>query len=307
MINLTLGRWIGRKIFGPLERLTVAVEALSRGRTDSTVPEEGGYEMATLARVVNSMNRMLNDKIADLTASRNALIDHHHEQSRLTQRELDSREQRYFSLLNFAVDGILIGTKEGLISEANECMCQLFGLPREEIVGRPITEMPFAPGEHEKNPLRFDLVYAGETVTRERTIRRADGSEIIVEIRSKMMADGLLQSIYHDITDRKRIEQSLQETLALLKEAQSVAGMGAWRYDILTGENFWSDEMYAFFGVGRDFNAKDKSAILSLIPVEFHDKLVKAWERAEKEGVPYRLRAFLFELGSRVVYQGNTS
>ncbi len=288
-LNMILGRWIGQKIFGPLERLTEVVQAINQGRSGSSASEEGGYEMATLARVVNRMSRMLHDKIDDLTASRNALIDRHDEQSRLTQQELDSRERRYFGLLNFAVDGILIGSKEGEITEANECMCQLFGLPREKIVGRHITTMPFAPEENDKNPLRFDLVYAGETVTRERTIRRADGSEVVVEMRSKMMSDGLLQSIYHDITDRKRIERSLQEALALLKEAQNVAGMGAWRYDIQTGESYWSDEMYAFFGVDRDFNVNDDSALLSLVPSEFHDELVKAWDRAEKEGVPYRL------------------
>ncbi|NLG01299.1 MAG: PAS domain S-box protein [Lentisphaerae bacterium] len=288
-INMILGRWIGQKIFGPLERLTVVVQAISQGESGCTASVEGGYEMATLARVVNRMSRMLHGKIDDLTASRDALIDRHDEQSRLTQHELDSRERRYFGLLNFAVDGILIGNKEGEITEANECMCQLFGLPREKIVGRHITTMPFAPGENDKNPLRFDLVYAGETVTRERTIRRADGTEVIVEMRSKMMSDGLLQSIYHDITDRKRIERTLQEALALLKEAQSVAGMGAWRYDILTGESYWSDEMYAFFGVDRDFNVNDERTLLSLIPAEFHAELVKALNLAEKEGVPYRL------------------
>ncbi|HQA37913.1 MAG TPA: PAS domain S-box protein [Kiritimatiellia bacterium] len=288
-INMILGRWIGQRIFGPLERLTVAVQAINQGESGTAASEEGGYEMATLARLVNRMSRMLHNKIDDLAASRDALIDRHNEQARLTQHELDSRERRYFGLINFAVDGILIGNKEGLITEANECMCQLFGLPREKIVGQHVKTMPFAPEENDKNPLRFDLVYAGETVTRERTIRRADGTEVVVEMRSKMMSDGLLQSIYHDITDRKRIERSLQEALALLKEAQSVAGMGAWRYDILTGESYWSDEMYAFFGVDRDFNVNDERTLLSLVHTDFHAALVKAWDLAEKEGIPYRL------------------
>lgn len=133
------------------------------------------------------------------------------------EQALQQSEQRYRSLLNFAVDGILIGTQNGIVTDANECACGLFGLPREEIVGRHITELPFSKESLANNPFRFDLVHAGETTVRDREVLRQDGTRVVVEIHAKMMADGTLQAILHDITDRKRVEAALERAHAELE------------------------------------------------------------------------------------------
>jgi PAS domain S-box-containing protein len=44
-----------------------------------------------------------------------------------------------------------------------------------------------------------------------------------------------------DVTERKRIERELQE-------AQRVAGVGSWEYDLATGKSRWSEEMYRIYG-----------------------------------------------------------
>jgi len=64
----------------------------------------------------------------------------------------------------------------------------------------------------EKNPFRYDLVYKGEVVINERVLLRPDGSEVDVEMHTRMMPDGTIQSIYHDITDRKRAEEEINES-----------------------------------------------------------------------------------------------
>src|SRR6201993_318676 len=58
-----------------------------------------------------------------------------------------------------------------------------------------------------------------------------------------------------DMTDRKRadnehaaLSRSLQESKARLEEAQSVAHVGYWDWDLETGEIIWSDETYRIFG-----------------------------------------------------------
>ncbi|HVH87479.1 MAG TPA: sigma 54-interacting transcriptional regulator, partial [Terriglobales bacterium] len=59
-----------------------------------------------------------------------------------------------------------------------------------------------------------------------------------------------------DITDRKRAEDALrvlsrdlQESKAKLEEAQSIAHVGYWEWDILTGRVNWSDETYRIYGM----------------------------------------------------------
>jgi PAS domain S-box-containing protein len=121
----------------------------------------------------------------------------------------------YRELVNLAVDGILVGSHDGVITEANECMCTMTGMTREELVGRHISFL-FPSGVLDKTPLRFDLLQKGETVVNERKIVRPDSSAIVVEMRTKMMPDFSYQSIYRDITHRKKAEEALRESQELL-------------------------------------------------------------------------------------------
>ncbi|MGD9611706.1 MAG: PAS domain S-box protein [Kiritimatiellia bacterium] len=128
-----------------------------------------------------------------------------------TEDALKTSETRYRELIDFAVDGILLGSPDGLITEANARMCALAGRTRADLVGKHVREL-FDPDALDGTPLRFDQLRQGETVTSERRIRRPDASEVLVEMHTKMMPDGTYQSIYHDVTGRKRAEEALRES-----------------------------------------------------------------------------------------------
>lgn len=55
--------------------------------------------------------------------------------------------------------------------------------------------------------------------------------------------------ISRDITQLKKIEQSLQESELMLKEAQQISHLGHWTLDIASNALYWSDEIYRIFGV----------------------------------------------------------
>lgn len=55
-----------------------------------------------------------------------------------------------------------------------------------------------------------------------------------------------------DITERKNAEKTLQNSEARLNEAQRIAHIGSWDWDLLTNEVTWSDEMYRIFGMSPD-------------------------------------------------------
>jgi PAS domain S-box-containing protein len=50
-----------------------------------------------------------------------------------------------------------------------------------------------------------------------------------------------------DITERKQAELALQESELALAEAQNVAHVGSWQYDVATGKSIWSKEMFRIF------------------------------------------------------------
>jgi len=127
------------------------------------------------------------------------------------EESLRVSESRFRSIFDFAVEGILLGSSEGYITEANKYMSELTGLPRNELLGKHISELAFTKESMAQYPLRFDLLKRGKKVTNERVLIRPDGSKITVEMQSKMMPDGTYQSIYSDITARKGREKALLE------------------------------------------------------------------------------------------------
>jgi len=61
--------------------------------------------------------------------------------------------------------------------------------------------------------------------------------------------DDLLVLTSEVITARKQAEQERTRTLRLLEQAETVAGLGSWDYDLLTQEFRWSEGMYQLFGL----------------------------------------------------------
>ena len=52
-----------------------------------------------------------------------------------------------------------------------------------------------------------------------------------------------------DITERKQMEQMLKENESRLLNAQRIAHLGSWDWDIVKNTLFWSDEVYRIFGL----------------------------------------------------------
>ncbi len=96
---------------------------------------------------------------------------------------------------------------------------------------------------------------SGEVVTAyEDCFERMDGSVqwLRREIRPWRTSDGGTGGIVifsEDITDRKRAEAALKKSEERLRLALDAAKAGAWEWDLGTNRNFWSDELWALYGL----------------------------------------------------------
>ena len=285
--SMVVGLWVARTVTEPVHRLTETIREIAAGKGGVEADEHGTYEQITLARHFNQLNHALQEKISELVASQEHLVGQRDTERRLAVESLVTSERRYRGLLNFAVDGILVGSHKGFIIEANEYICTLFGMSREVLIGKHIGEVPFTKESVSKSPFQFEQLQKGETVVSERTILRPDASEVVVEMRTKMMFDGTYQSIYRDITERKRTEDSLSETRRMLEEAQHMAKLGAWKYDVIKGEHVWSEEVYRIHGVGHEFDLADLDAHIRFFTPECQPIIARAFTRAVELGEPY--------------------
>ncbi len=124
---------------------------------------------------------------------------------------LRKSEERYRSLVEQAVDGIFHGDSLGNFIGVNTTGCEMTGRSKEELLSMNMAQL-FTQAERERNPLRYDLLLEGNVVINERMLTRNDGSLLPVEMHTKMMPDGTYQSIFRDITERKKTEAQISES-----------------------------------------------------------------------------------------------
>jgi PAS domain S-box-containing protein len=123
---------------------------------------------------------------------------------------------------------------------------RIFGWTQDEMLGRPDVPMvpDFKRGEHEDLVARLG---GGQILSGFETVRRCkDGTLIDVAVAAAPVRDASgrvvgQMVIYSDISERR-----LQE--ARLAEAQALAHIGSWEWDVPANRVIWSDEMYRLWG-----------------------------------------------------------
>jgi PAS domain S-box-containing protein len=126
------------------------------------------------------------------------------------------------ALVDHAPDAIVLFDGEGRVLEANRAMCDFFGLPRDELLGRAVESLVGAESLA-RQPSRLAEVRAGERVVVERTLRAADGREAPWEISAGRLPDGRLVAFARDVTVRHALERRTRLLSRALEESPSPA------------------------------------------------------------------------------------
>ncbi|HKJ84229.1 MAG TPA: GAF domain-containing protein [Mariprofundaceae bacterium] len=145
-------------------------------------------------------------------------------------RALELSEQKYRSLIENASDAIFLANADtGILFDANYQAEQLVGLPREKIVGMHQSELH--PPEDAERYMEYVSGREGadeSRLFREMSVLRHDGEVIPVEIGATVIHIGdrrIVQSVFRDISERKRAEAELKQlnrTLKLISECNQI-------------------------------------------------------------------------------------
>jgi len=103
------------------------------------------------------------------------------------------------------------------------------------------------------------------------------------------LSSGEIVAIYADVTIRKKAEEALQESEALLKEAQEVAHVGHWELDLKTMVPAWSDEVFHIFGIDRAAGEPSFAAHRDLLHPDDWDILSNAVRATSTTGAPFEI------------------
>ena len=181
------------------------------------------------------------------------------------RKQAEEANARLASLVSGADDAIIGMTLGGSILTWNPAAERLFGYQAEEMIGRSVRIL-YPEGADNEFAALYARVRAGEHLRYEGVRQRRDGtpvhvSVVVTPVLGKNGVAVGASSIARDITEHKRTEQRLVETLALLmqtsnqrKMALAAGGMGIFEVDIEHDRITWSDEIYAQVGVERSLD-----------------------------------------------------
>jgi PAS domain S-box-containing protein len=216
-------------------------------------------------------------------------------------KESEERFRKYFVL---SLIGVAIETATGFWIDANDRLCEMFGYTKEELMKKHWAQLTH-PEDLDKDMEQFHKLLDNEIdqYTIEKRYFRKDGEVfwMAISVTCTRFSNWKVDKIFAygvDITERKRTELALQESEAKLSEAQSVAHIGNWSWDLQKNELLWSKENYRIFGLSYDVSPSYEAFEKTIHPedLEFVNKSV---EDALKRKKPY-------DIDFRIILPNNT-
>ena len=163
-------------------------------------------------------------------------------ESKRVQAALRASEERYRSIIDSAVDAIMVIDSRGQVEAFNAAAQQLFGFSEQELLGHNVNILMPQPYHDEHDRYMGRYLATGEKriigIGREVTGRRKDGSTFPLHLSvGEMTIDGekKFTGILHDLTARVQLESQLREHAALTRLGEMAAVVAHEVKNPLTG------------------------------------------------------------------------
>ncbi len=205
------------------------------------------------------------------------------------RRSLEEMRRRYEFIANASKELMTLVNREYCYEAANEALCAAVNRKQHEIVGKRVGEIwgdesfekllkPYIDnafrGNEEYNQAWFDLPSLGG--------RFLETS--FYPYRDLMGKVTHVAVITRDITERKRTEDEIIKSHMRLAEAQSVAHVGSWELNTLTGTFLCSEEMMNIMGQSPDKTVLSYEQFISQVLSPDKDKVTVAFESVLSRG-----------------------
>ncbi|MDQ1688753.1 MAG: hypothetical protein QOK42_1728 [Frankiaceae bacterium] len=172
------------------------------------------------------------------------------------KREAAERSQfqlarRLQLVLEASAEGVCMLDEDGVISYVNRAAAEVLGAEPAGLLGSPLHAFHLCaavPCALEGGLHALQQIDAGE-----QPFRSLDGRHCVLEVRARPLHDsgerGASVVNLTDVTARRLAQDTLAEREAQLVEAQRLAHLGSWEWDVATGEVAWSAELYDVTGL----------------------------------------------------------
>jgi PAS domain S-box-containing protein len=155
------------------------------------------------------------------------------------------------ALVAASEDAVVVLDRTMTVKAWNAAAERLYGYDAEEVVERPVPALGGA-AFHDLVALAFAT---GEVERLDAEARRRDGLFVSVSISAAPVRadDGdaeLVALVIRETTEQRLAQEALADSAARLSEAQQLARVGLWLWDVASDTMQLSDELYRICGVG---------------------------------------------------------
>ncbi|MBI5218226.1 MAG: PAS domain S-box protein [Bacteroidia bacterium] len=171
---------------------------------------------AELINTMENLEKMVKARTSELEKKNNELQSEINERAKV-ESDLVQSETKYRTLIEQAVDAIFISDPRGNIIDVNNASIFLTGYTQKELLRLNMKDL-FGDETLKAAPLRYDLLDKSEIVITERMLTQKSGTLVPIEMKTRKMPDRTYQSFLRDMTEHKRMGESIKEALQKEKE-----------------------------------------------------------------------------------------
>jgi PAS domain S-box-containing protein len=160
----------------------------------------------------------------------------------------------YRDIVETSPDGIWVFDLEGRTLFANAAIAEMYGAPAEEVAQLTVFDTLDTQGR-EQFAAHLARVRAGHLNESEVEVHfvRRDGTSLWTLVRESALRDeqGEIVAVLHRFNEygaRRAVLEELQDSKRRLSEAQRIARIGSWEWDVGTGEVTASSELFELYG-----------------------------------------------------------
>lgn len=261
----------------------------SQAKTKSLKEEQVNLQVdITERKRAEGQLQKASDELKQKVQDRTTELENANEQLRQKIEELEQKEDalrqaelRYRTVADFTYDWEYWEKPDGMIHYVSPSCERITGYKAEQFIVHPqlFREIILPEDKDIWNTHHHTAVDGPKLREIQYRIRRRDGQINWIEHVCQPVLDSQGQFLgfrasNRDITDRKKAEEALHESREVLRkkedslsEAQRIAHLGNWNWNIITDKLLWSDEIYRIFGLEpQEFGATYEAFLESVHP-----------------------------------------
>jgi len=255
-----------------LRNLAASSREIAGGNYDIDLPVVSRDEIGVLTESFNNMARQIKERSQALRES----------------------EGRFRAIMDNTINVVYLKTPEGRYLFINRRYEALFRQSNEEVRGRTDHDLfprHVADAFRENDlkalaspaPLEFEEIAPVE----------GEGDHVYLSVKFALLDEVgrpyAVAGISTDITELKRSQEALRRSEASLANAQRIAGLGSWEYDLRTMKGTWSEETYSLFGIRKEEWTNGYDDFQRVLHPDYRDLVARTIERSCAAGNAYSM------------------